>query len=114
MTERHQRTVAQPRFTKILPGPRSGVRRHGAEDSAAATRWARRRRLRLRNQASALAAGVTVAPSAWSRRSRGLPNGSLAVLLAAGRIARVTGSYIGANKEFARQYLAGELEVELS
>ncbi|MFJ5677950.1 CoA transferase subunit A [Streptomyces sp. NPDC093097] len=37
----------------------------------------------------------------------------LAVLLAAGRIARVTGSYIGANKEFARRYLAGELEVEL-
>lgn len=37
----------------------------------------------------------------------------LAVLLAAGRIARVTGSYIGANKEFARQYLGGELEVEL-
>ncbi|WP_016905843.1 CoA transferase subunit A [Streptomyces xiaopingdaonensis] len=37
----------------------------------------------------------------------------LAVLLAAGRIARVTGSYIGANQEFARQYLAGELELEL-
>ena len=37
----------------------------------------------------------------------------LAVLLSAGRIARVTGSYIGANKEFARQYLTGELEVEL-
>jgi len=37
----------------------------------------------------------------------------LAVLLAAGRIARVTGSYIGQNKEFARQYLAGEIEVEL-
>ena len=37
----------------------------------------------------------------------------LAVLLAAGRIARVTGSYIGANKELARQYLSGELEVEL-
>ncbi|MFJ9711870.1 CoA transferase subunit A [Streptomyces sp. NPDC101234] len=37
----------------------------------------------------------------------------LAVLLAAGRIGRVTGSYVGANKEFARQYLAGELEVEL-
>jgi 3-oxoacid CoA-transferase subunit A len=37
----------------------------------------------------------------------------LATLLAAGRIARVTGSYIGANKEFARQYLAGELELEL-
>ncbi|WP_330460820.1 CoA transferase subunit A [Streptomyces sp. NBC_00820] len=37
----------------------------------------------------------------------------LAVLLAAGRIARVTCSYLGGNKEFARQYLAGELEVEL-
>ncbi|WP_411122467.1 CoA transferase subunit A [Streptomyces sp. x-19] len=37
----------------------------------------------------------------------------LAVLLAAGRIVRVTGSYIGANKELARRYLAGELEVEL-
>ena len=37
----------------------------------------------------------------------------LAVLLSAGRIARVTGSYIGGNKEFARQYLAGEIELEL-
>ena len=37
----------------------------------------------------------------------------LAVLLAAGRIVRVTGSYIGGNKEFARQYLGGELELEL-
>ncbi|MEU9360913.1 CoA transferase subunit A [Streptomyces sp. NPDC048301] len=37
----------------------------------------------------------------------------LAVLLTAGRISRVTGSYIGGNKEFARQYLGGELELEL-
>ncbi|MFI8221277.1 CoA transferase subunit A [Streptomyces sp. NPDC085932] len=37
----------------------------------------------------------------------------LATLLATGRIARVTGSYIGGNQEFARQYLAGELELEL-
>src|SRR5919197_1798751 len=37
----------------------------------------------------------------------------LAVLLAAGRISRVTASYVGENREFARQYLAGELEVEL-
>lgn len=43
----------------------------------------------------------------------GAMDSGLAVLLAAGRIARVTGSYIGANKEFARQYLAGELDVEL-
>jgi 3-oxoacid CoA-transferase subunit A len=37
----------------------------------------------------------------------------LGVLLAAGRISRVTGSYIGENKEFARRYLSGEVEVEL-
>jgi 3-oxoacid CoA-transferase subunit A len=37
----------------------------------------------------------------------------LSVLLSAGRIARVTGSYIGGNKEFARQYLDGEIELEL-
>ncbi|MFC5032895.1 CoA transferase subunit A [Streptomyces sp. So13.3] len=37
----------------------------------------------------------------------------LGVLLNAHRIARVTGSYVGENKEFARQYLTGELEVEL-
>lgn len=43
----------------------------------------------------------------------GAMDSGLAVLLAAGRIARVTGSYIGANKEFARQYLGGELELEL-
>ncbi|MER7659967.1 CoA transferase subunit A [Streptomyces sp. NPDC096193] len=43
----------------------------------------------------------------------GVDGGGLGTLLAAGRIARVTGSYIGDNKEFARQYLGGELEVEL-
>nr|WP_308295883.1 CoA-transferase [Streptomyces sp. ISL-96] len=37
----------------------------------------------------------------------------LGVLPASGRIVRVTGSYVGENKEFARQYLSGELEVEL-
>jgi 3-oxoacid CoA-transferase subunit A len=36
------------------------------------------------------------------------------VLLAAGRIRRTISSYVGENKEFARQYLAGELEVELT
>jgi 3-oxoacid CoA-transferase subunit A len=43
----------------------------------------------------------------------GAMESGLAVLLAAARIARVTGSYIGGNKEFARQYLGGELELEL-
>lgn len=43
----------------------------------------------------------------------GAMDSGLAVLLAAGRISAVTGSYIGGNKEFARQYLGGELELEL-
>jgi len=43
----------------------------------------------------------------------GVDGRGLGVLLSAGRIARVTGSYVGENKEFARQYLSGELEVEL-
>jgi 3-oxoacid CoA-transferase subunit A len=38
----------------------------------------------------------------------------LGVLLSAGRIARITGSYVGENKEFARRYLGGEVEVELT
>ncbi|KUO15813.1 CoA transferase subunit A [Streptomyces dysideae] len=43
----------------------------------------------------------------------GVDGRGLGVLLADRRIARVTGSYVGENKEFARQYLSGELEVEL-
>ncbi|WP_328491935.1 CoA transferase subunit A [Streptomyces sp. NBC_00414] len=43
----------------------------------------------------------------------GVDGAGLGILLAAGRITRVTGSYVGENKEFARQYLSGELEVEL-
>ena len=44
----------------------------------------------------------------------GVDGYGLGLLLAAGRIRRVTASYVGENKEFARQYLAGELEVELT
>lgn len=43
----------------------------------------------------------------------GTDDHGLGILLGVGRIARVTGSYVGENKEFARQYLTGELEVEL-
>ncbi|WP_314225273.1 CoA transferase subunit A [Streptomyces zaehneri] len=43
----------------------------------------------------------------------GTDDHGLGILLGASRIARVTGSYVGENKEFARQYLTGELEVEL-
>lgn len=38
----------------------------------------------------------------------------LGVLLAEHRIRRTISSYVGDNKEFARQYLSGELEVELT
>jgi 3-oxoacid CoA-transferase subunit A len=37
----------------------------------------------------------------------------LGILLRQGRISRMTSSYVGENKEFARQFLAGELELEL-
>lgn len=43
----------------------------------------------------------------------GVDDWGLGVLLNAGRIRRTTGSYVGENKEFERQFLAGELEVEL-
>lgn len=44
----------------------------------------------------------------------GVDDWGLGVLLADGRIARMTSSYVGENKEFARQFLTGELEVELT
>jgi 3-oxoacid CoA-transferase subunit A len=43
----------------------------------------------------------------------GVGGAGLGMLLIAGRIRRATNSYIGENREFARQYLAGELELEL-
>ena len=44
----------------------------------------------------------------------GVDEWGLGVLLADHRIARMTSSYVGENKEFARQFLSGELEVELT
>jgi 3-oxoacid CoA-transferase subunit A len=44
----------------------------------------------------------------------GLDDWGLGRLLAAQRIRRMVASYVGENKEFARQYLAGELELELT
>ncbi len=43
----------------------------------------------------------------------GVDGWGLGMLLGAGRIARTTGSYVGENKEFERQFLTGLLEVEL-
>ena len=44
----------------------------------------------------------------------GVDGWGLGVLLDAGRLRRVIASYVGENKEFARQYLEGELELELT
>ena len=44
----------------------------------------------------------------------GVDEWGLGRLLFAKRIRRMISSYVGENKEFARQYLAGELEVELT
>lgn len=44
----------------------------------------------------------------------GVDDWGLGVLLAAHRIRRITASYVGENKEFERQFLSGELEVELT
>lgn len=44
----------------------------------------------------------------------GVDGWGLGLLLKAGRLRRIVASYVGENKEFARQYLSGELEVELT
>lgn len=54
------------------------------------------------------ATGLTAASN-----NAGVDGKGLAVLLEAGRLAKMMSSYVGENKEFARQFLSGELEVEL-
>ncbi|BDZ53567.1 CoA transferase subunit A [Agromyces marinus] len=44
----------------------------------------------------------------------GVDDWGLGVLLAEGLIRKMTSSYVGENKEFERQYLSGELELELT
>ncbi len=44
----------------------------------------------------------------------GVDDWGLGILLKDKRIARMVSSYVGENKEFERQYLSGELEVELT
>ncbi|HWU57190.1 MAG TPA: CoA transferase subunit A [Microbacteriaceae bacterium] len=44
----------------------------------------------------------------------GVDGWGLGELLAQGRISRVIASYVGENKDFARRYLSGELELELT
>ena len=44
----------------------------------------------------------------------GVDDWGLGILLRDRRIRRMVSSYVGENKEFERQYLSGELEVELT
>ncbi|HYJ74558.1 MAG TPA: CoA transferase subunit A [Kineosporiaceae bacterium] len=44
----------------------------------------------------------------------GVDGAGLGVLLGEHRISRIIASYVGENKEFARQFLAGEVEVQLT
>jgi 3-oxoacid CoA-transferase subunit A len=62
--------------------------------------------------AALLEAGTTDL-EAYSNNA-GVDDWGLGLLLGAGRIRRMVASYVGENKEFARQYLSGELEVELT
>ena len=59
-----------------------------------------------------LSAGVTGLEAVSN--NCGVDDWGLGRLLAQRRIRRMVSSYVGENKEFARQYLAGELEVELT
>ncbi|MBK1787173.1 CoA transferase subunit A [Prauserella cavernicola] len=61
----------------------------------------------------ALMAG-TVTDLEIASNNCGADGWGLSLLLAEGRIRRVVASYFGDNKEFARQYLAGEVEVEVT
>src|SRR3954469_19298049 len=44
----------------------------------------------------------------------GVDEGGLGRVFLARRLRRMVSSYVGENKEFARQFLSGELEVELN
>jgi acyl CoA:acetate/3-ketoacid CoA transferase alpha subunit len=46
--------------------------------------------------------------------SKGVDNFGLGILLKDRRIKRMIASYVGENAEFERQYLSGELELELT
>ncbi|NMO00060.1 CoA transferase subunit A [Gordonia sp. TBRC 11910] len=61
----------------------------------------------------ALAASAVSGLSVFSNNC-GIDDVGLGILLQLRKISRVTASYVGENKEFARQYLSGELEVELT
>lgn len=62
---------------------------------------------------AAIAAGNATDFEVFSNNC-GVDGHGLGILLGEKRIRRVTASYVGENKEFARQYLSGELEVELT
>ena len=65
------------------------------------------------NLIKALATKSTVNELTVVSNNAGVDNFGLGVLLKSKQVKRMISSYVGENKEFERQYLAGELEVEL-
>ena len=106
------RKLASMGHDKTVGVGRRGGRRHRRR------RLAGRRRLRpVRRPARADRGAARAGHRPSSSRCRnncGVDEWGLGVLLSAKRIRRTIGSYVGENKEFARQFLAGELEVELT
>ena len=48
----------------------------------------------------------------FASNNAGIDNEGIGMLLRTGQVSKMISSYVGENKEFERQYLAGELEVE--
>ena len=92
--------------------------RRGGRGGHRGRRLAGRRRLRPVRDPVALIAGAARgrvrATSRSSPTTAASTAGGSGLLLGARRIRRMIASYVGENKEFARQYLTGELEVELT
>lgn len=65
------------------------------------------------NLIKALAANTSINELTVVSNNAGVDNFGLGVLLKTKQIKRMISSYVGENKEFERQYLSGELEVEL-
>ena len=59
-----------------------------------------------------LAHGPSISPSC--RTNCGVDGAGLGLLLAEHRISRAISSYVGENREFARRFLAGEIQLELT
>jgi acyl CoA:acetate/3-ketoacid CoA transferase alpha subunit len=91
-------------------------RRRRRRSPTSRRRVARRRRVRLSGNPIALIEALLAQGTRDPVVSNncGVDDWGLGVLLNAKRIRKMTSSYVGENKEFERQFLSGELELELT